>query len=271
MLHRIARARSTIGGWSSSLWVLALVAAIVVGPDARRQLREQRPAFAHRLAGRVRRAGPRLPAAARRRGPDRVRRHPTRPARDRRVPEAGSARAGRDLGGVADGVARAGTSPIVPITTANGDSSHPARTADRIQALAQPLARSRVSTCSSPAPGSTKVSMPASEVVGIIAAIVVLLVAFGSLIAMGLPILTALIGIAISLAGVGRHGQRPHHAELRAAGRGDDRHRRRHRLRALHRHPLPRARCTGRDRRKPPCWKRWPRRAVPSCSPGSRS
>ena len=49
----------------------------------------------------------------------------------------------------------------------------------------------------------TKVSMPASEVVGIIAAIIVLLVAFGSLIAMGLPILTALIGIAISLAGVG--------------------------------------------------------------------
>ncbi len=49
----------------------------------------------------------------------------------------------------------------------------------------------------------TNVSMPASEVVGIIAAIVVLLVAFGSLIAMGLPILTALIGIAVSLAGVG--------------------------------------------------------------------
>ncbi len=45
--------------------------------------------------------------------------------------------------------------------------------------------------------------MPASEIVGILAAIIVLLIAFGSLIAMGLPILTALIGIAISLAGVG--------------------------------------------------------------------
>ena len=47
------------------------------------------------------------------------------------------------------------------------------------------------------------VQMPASEVVGIIAAIVVLLVAFGSLIAMGLPIVTALIGVGISLAGIG--------------------------------------------------------------------
>ena len=48
----------------------------------------------------------------------------------------------------------------------------------------------------------TNVAMPASEVVGVVAAIVVLLVAFGSLIAMGIPILTALVGIAVSLAGV---------------------------------------------------------------------
>ncbi len=46
-------------------------------------------------------------------------------------------------------------------------------------------------------------SMPASELVGVVAAIVVLLVAFGSVIAMGVPILTALIGVALSLAGVG--------------------------------------------------------------------
>ena len=45
--------------------------------------------------------------------------------------------------------------------------------------------------------------MPASEIIGIIAAIIILLLAFGSLIAMGLPILTALAGIAVSLAGVG--------------------------------------------------------------------
>ena len=40
--------------------------------------------------------------------------------------------------------------------------------------------------------------MPASEFLGVIAAIVVLLVAFGSLLAMGLPIFTALLGIMIA-------------------------------------------------------------------------
>ncbi len=43
-------------------------------------------------------------------------------------------------------------------------------------------------------------TMPASEVVGILAAVVILLVAFGSLLAMGLPIMTALAGISIGLA-----------------------------------------------------------------------
>jgi putative drug exporter of the RND superfamily len=45
--------------------------------------------------------------------------------------------------------------------------------------------------------------MPASELVGIAAAIVILLFAFGSVVAMGLPILTALVGLAIGLSGVG--------------------------------------------------------------------
>jgi RND superfamily putative drug exporter len=48
-----------------------------------------------------------------------------------------------------------------------------------------------------------QVDMPASEAVGVLAAIVVLLIAFGSLIAMGLPIVTALVGIGISAAGIG--------------------------------------------------------------------
>ena len=43
-------------------------------------------------------------------------------------------------------------------------------------------------------------TMPASELVGILAAVVILLVAFGSLLAMGLPIITALAGISIGLA-----------------------------------------------------------------------
>ena len=43
-------------------------------------------------------------------------------------------------------------------------------------------------------------TMPASEAIGILAAVVILLVAFGSLLAMGLPIITALAGISIGLA-----------------------------------------------------------------------
>ena len=76
------------------------------------------------------------------------------------------------------------------------------------------------------------------------AAIVILLIAFGSVVAMGLPDRDRTV----------RHRHRdrrrrcrrqlPQHARLHAAGRVDDRHRRGHRLRPLHRHPLPRRRST---------------------------
>ena len=46
----------------------------------------------------------------------------------------------------------------------------------------------------------TEQTMPASELIGILAAVVILLIAFGSLLAMGLPIMTALFGIGIGLA-----------------------------------------------------------------------
>ncbi len=45
-------------------------------------------------------------------------------------------------------------------------------------------------------------SVPESEIFGLIAAVIILLVAFGSLVAMGLPMLTALVGIGIGLGGV---------------------------------------------------------------------
>ena len=45
-------------------------------------------------------------------------------------------------------------------------------------------------------------SVPSSEAFGLLAAVVILLIAFGSIAAMGLPIITAVIGIAIGLAGV---------------------------------------------------------------------
>ncbi len=48
-----------------------------------------------------------------------------------------------------------------------------------------------------------KQSAPSSELIGIIVAIIVLLVAFGSVVAMGLPIVTALMGVFVGAAGVG--------------------------------------------------------------------
>jgi putative drug exporter of the RND superfamily len=45
--------------------------------------------------------------------------------------------------------------------------------------------------------------LPPSEIFGLLAAVVILLVAFGSVVAMGLPILTALLGVGISIAIVG--------------------------------------------------------------------
>ena len=44
---------------------------------------------------------------------------------------------------------------------------------------------------------------PSSEVIGIVAAIIVLLIAFGSVVAMGLPIFTALMGLFVGATGVG--------------------------------------------------------------------
>ena len=44
--------------------------------------------------------------------------------------------------------------------------------------------------------------MPATEGIGLAAAVVILLIAFGSVVAMGLPIVTALIGIGLSLSAI---------------------------------------------------------------------
>ena len=48
-----------------------------------------------------------------------------------------------------------------------------------------------------------KFEFPASELLGVLAAIIILLIAFGSVIAMGLPIGTALVGLGIGMAIVG--------------------------------------------------------------------
>ncbi|MEZ5257904.1 MAG: MMPL family transporter [Ilumatobacteraceae bacterium] len=45
--------------------------------------------------------------------------------------------------------------------------------------------------------------MPASELFGLAAALVILVLAFGSVVAAGLPIITAVVGVGIGTAGVG--------------------------------------------------------------------
>jgi len=99
-------------------------------------------------------------------------------------------------------VSPGGNVAIAPITTANGTGSHPQATADDIKQLARPFQR-RGLDVQFAGDWFNNAGFPASELVGILAAIVVLLIAFGSLIAMGLPIATALIGVAVSIAGVG--------------------------------------------------------------------
>ena len=80
--------------------------------------------------------------------------------------------------------------------------------------------------------------------IGLFAAIVVLLITFGSLVAMGLPIVTALLGLGTGLGLIALvPGRR--HARLRHRAGGDDRPRRGDRLLAVHRHALPRGLPTG--------------------------
>ena len=83
--------------------------------------------------------------------------------------------------------------------------------------------------------------------VGLAIAALVLLLTFGTLVAAGLPLATALFGLGISSAIGGRAGRRDRHARLVDVRGRDDRDRRRHRLRAADHHALPRR--AGRRRR----------------------
>jgi RND superfamily putative drug exporter len=100
-------------------------------------------------------------------------------------------------------VSKGGLIAVAPITTRNGNSDHPQTTANDIKALARSTIRKQGVEVQFAGSWFGSQTMPASEIIGVLAAIIVLLIAFGSVIAMGLPIVTALLGIAISLAGVG--------------------------------------------------------------------
>ena len=106
---------------------------------------------------------------------------------------------------------------------------------------------------------------------GLLVAAIILLIAFGSLVAMGLPLATALFGVGVGLAGGDAADQRPRHPRMGELGGNDDRARRRDRLRAVDRHSLPHRAGPRRQRQRRPSPPRWAPPAAPSCSPASPS
>ena len=119
----------------------------------------------------------------------------------------------------------------------------PTSAAERVVKVAKAAAAARASRSSSAARRSRRPQQAGfglSTAVGLLAAIVVLLLTFGSLIAMGLPIVTALFGLGTGLGVIALFTHVVDTPELLLRARGDDRPRRRDRLRAVHPHPLPR-------------------------------
>ena len=77
------------------------------------------------------------------------------------------------------------------------------------------------------------------ELIGLLAAAVVLLIAFGSVVAAGLPLLVAIFGLGISATLIGIVALVDRHARLRPGSRRPDRDRRRNRLRVARPDALP--------------------------------
>ena len=110
---------------------------------------------------------------------------------------------------------------------------------------------------------------PESELIGLAFAMVILILAFGSVLAMGLPIGVALFGVGIGVGSITLLSNVMHDPGLRDLVRCDDRPRCRHRLRAVHRHAVSR----GHARRHSSRTTRPRSRSTPpderSCSPDS--
>ena len=116
------------------------------------------------------------------------------------------ARIGRQPGVTSVGqiqVAPRGDVAYAPFTLADNPSSHPGQTATAIEHLARPSGLTVAFSGDSFESGSA----PKGDVIGVVAALVVLLVVFGSVLAAGLPVVIALagIGVAIPLIGIAAH------------------------------------------------------------------
>ncbi len=109
------------------------------------------------------------------------------------------------------GVIRVGTLELAPrgdvayapFTLDDGPNSHPGQTATAVEHLTRPAGLTMAFSGDSFETGSA----PSGDVAGVVAALVILLVVFGSLLAAGLPIVIALagIGVAVPLIGIAAH------------------------------------------------------------------
>ena len=79
-----------------------------------------------------------------------------------------------------------------------------------------------------------------SEFIGLVAAAIIILIAFGSLLGMALPLITAVVALGTAIFSIGLLSHVASIADDRAHAGGPHRPGRRHRLRAVHRHPPPR-------------------------------
>ncbi len=98
-------------------------------------------------------------------------------------------------------VAPGGVIAIAPLTLAN-NGVKPSVTAAELEHLAKPLRQRGLNVQFSGNAFSTG-GLPATEAIGLLAAIIILILAFGSVVAMGLPIVTALVGLGLTAASIG--------------------------------------------------------------------
>ena len=99
-------------------------------------------------------------------------------------------------------VAPRGSIAIAPVTLANNNGLKPSVTATELEHLAGPLRRQGTNVQFSGNAFSTG-GLPATEAIGLLAAVIILMLAFGSVVAMGLPIVTALVGLGLTAASIG--------------------------------------------------------------------
>jgi putative drug exporter of the RND superfamily len=108
------------------------------------------------------------------------------------------------------GVSRVGDLEVAPdgriaqaeVTFADGqDEAETLAAVDGVKALVEPVRDAGV-TVELSGGWFGEESMPASELFGLLAAALILVVAFGSVVAAGVPILTAVVGVGIAMAGV---------------------------------------------------------------------